>query len=62
MRLRVNIMKYLVNKMPNKKKDCDSAYFIDGRYICTKDNKNCNLDEEHPVACRSCRWLKLMEG
>ena len=30
-----------------------------GRYICKKDRKNCNLDEDHPVTCTSCRWLKV---
>ena len=55
-------MKYLVNKMPNKKKDCDSACLIDGKYVCARDGKYCNLDEEHPVTCRSCRWLKEVNG
>ena len=55
-------MKYLVNKMPNKKNDCDSACLIDGKYVCARDGKYCNLDEDHPVTCRSCRWLKEAEG
>lgn len=60
-------MKYIVDELPKTKEDCDCSEwepyppFIEetGRYICKKDRKNCNLDEDHPVTCTSCRWLKV---
>lgn len=48
-------MKYIVDELPKTQKDCDSSEwkpyppFIEeaGKYICKKDGKNCNLDEDH---------------
>ena len=60
-------MKYIVDRLPKTKRDCDYSEwqpypsFIEktGRYICRKDGKTCNLDEEYPITCTSCRWLKV---
>lgn len=60
-------MKYIVDKLPKTQKDCDNSEwkpyppFIEetGRYICKKDGKNCDLYENNPVTCKSCRWLKV---
>ena len=61
-------MKYIVDSLPKTQKDCEYSEwepyppFIEkktGRYICKKDGKNCDLDEDHPITCTSCRWLKV---
>lgn len=54
-------MKYIVDRLPKTKKDCDHSEFIKetGGYICKKDRKNYNLDEDYPITCTSCRWLKV---
>ena len=60
-------MKYIVDSLPKSQGDCDNSKwepyppFIEypGRYICKKDGKNCNLDEDHLGTSMSCRWLKV---
>ena len=52
-------MKYIVDELPKTKKDCDCSKWGPYLYICKRDGKNCNLDEDHPVTCISCQWLKV---
>ena len=55
-------MKFIVNQMPKTKRDCpfsEPSIVKLLKYICKMDKKQCNLDEEHPITCVSCRWLKV---
>jgi len=54
-------MKFIVNQMPKTKRDCpfsEPSMVKLLKYICKMDKKLCNLDEDHPITCMSCRWLK----
>ena len=51
-------MKFIVDRMPEKKAECP---FIENKTVqgyCKLGHHNCNLDEKYPITCRSCRWLR----
>jgi len=54
-------MKFIVNQMPKNRMECpfSELYTINLKFVCKMDKKQCNLDEDHPVTCTSCRWLKV---
>ena len=61
-------MKFIANQMPKSKKECPFSKYEQPKngikyssdyYKCKLDKKVCNLDEDHPITCMQCRWLKV---
>ena len=54
-------MKFIVNQMPKNRMECpfSERYIVNLEFVCKMDKKQCNLDEDHPGTCVSCRWLKV---